>query len=142
MDKLNINFTKAGLTYLIDQDKETFINRLSKILQDKLEIIEYLFEGPLPITEDIVSQLQEYVKSSLPCPEDFIELQKVDTGFNYNGKQIYLVTYLSNRYYDKNKEPYRGVSVKDEQHQICIPTENTTSVDPSYIKFKKQWQMQ
>ena len=53
MSKVNRQFIKAGLYYLIDKDKESFLDRMSMYLQDKAELMNLLFDGPLPINNDI-----------------------------------------------------------------------------------------
>ena len=62
MNKINKQLIKAGLCYLIDKDKESFINRLSLYLQERSELMNFFFEGPLPINEEIKQELEEYIK--------------------------------------------------------------------------------
>ena len=71
MSRANKQLIKAGLYYLIDKDKESFLDRMSTYLQDKSEFMNFLFEGPLPINEGIVKQIEEHIKTTLPCPDYF-----------------------------------------------------------------------
>ena len=62
MSKMNKQLIKAGLYYLINKDKETFLERMSMYLQERSELMDFLFEGPLPIDEEVVKKIEEYIK--------------------------------------------------------------------------------
>ena len=84
MDKINRQLIKAGLYYLTDKDKESFIDRLSLYLQERSELMNFLFDGPLPINEEVKQKLEEYIKSVLPSPEYFKEIVEMGIDFDYN----------------------------------------------------------
>ena len=62
MSKLNKQLIKAGLYYLIDHDEESFLERMSMYLQDKAEFMNFLFDGPLPINDNIKEKIEELTK--------------------------------------------------------------------------------
>ena len=135
MSKINKQFIKAGLYYLIDKDKESFLDRMSIYLQDKSEFMNFLFEGPLPINEDIVQKIEEYIKKTLPCPDYFDSIVNIEIDFNYDFKQLYKVTYKSTRFYNQDKRPWGGLSTADDSHQIPVITESTVYVDSNNINI-------
>lgn len=135
MSKVNKQFIKAGLYYLIDKDKESFLDRMSIYLQDKSEFMNFLFEGPLPINEDIVQKIEEYIKKTLPCPDYFDSIVNIEIDFNYDFKQLYKVTYKSTRFYNQDKRPWGGLSTADDSHQIPVITESTINVDSNNINI-------
>ena len=130
MSKVNKQFIKAGLYYLIDKDKESFLDRMSIYLQDKSEFMNFLFEGPLPSNKDIVQKIEEYIKKTLPCPDYFDRIANIEIDFDYDFKQLYKVTYKSTRFYDKDKNPWKGNPASDDTYSIPIVTELTMNVDP------------
>ena len=133
MSRVNKQFIKAGLYYLIDKDKESFLDRMSIYLQDTSEFMNFLFEGPLPINEEIVKKIEEYIKATLPCPDYFDSIVSIEIDFDYNFEQLYKVTYKSTRFYDKDKNPWKGKPVSDDNHQISVITECTKNVTPNSI---------
>lgn len=135
MSKVNKQFIKAGLYYLIDKDKESFLDRMSIYLQDKSEFMDFLFEGPLPINEDIVQKIEEYIKKTLPCPDYFDSIVNIEIDFDYDFKQLYKVTYKSTRFYNQDKRPWGGLSTADDSHQIPVITESTVNVDSNNINI-------
>lgn len=135
MSKINKQFIKAGLYYLIDKDKESFLDRMSIYLQDKSEFMNFLFEGPLPINEDIVQKIEEYIKKTLPCPDYFDSIVNIEIDFDYDFKQLYKVTYKSTRFYNQDKRPWGGLSTADDSHQIPVITESTVNVDSNNINI-------
>lgn len=135
MSKVNKQFIKAGLYYLIDKDKESFLDRMSIYLQDKSEFMNFLFEGPLPINEDIVQKIEEYIKKTLPCPDYFDSIVNIEIDFDYDFKQLYKVTYKSTRFYNQDKRPWGGLSTADDSHQIPVITESTVNVDSNNINI-------
>ena len=104
MNKINKQLIKAGLCYLIDKDKESFINRLSLYLQERSELMNFFFEGPLPINEEIKQELEEYMKRILPSPEYFKEITEISIDFDYYFKQQYKVTYKVTYFIHLNKK--------------------------------------
>ena len=106
MNKINKHLIKAGLYYLIDKDKESFIDRLSLYLQERSELMDFFFEGPLPINEEIKQELEEYIKRILPSPEYFKEITEISIDLDYYFKQQYKVTAKSTRFYNTEKQPW------------------------------------
>ena len=135
MSRVNKQFIKAGLYYLIDKDKESFLDRMSIYLQDKSEFMNFLFEGPLPINEDIIQKIEEYIKKTLPCPDYFDSIVNIEIDFDYDFKQLYKVTYKSTRFYNQDKRPWGGLSTADDSHQIPVITESTVNVDSNNINI-------
>ena len=134
MNKINKQLIKAGLYYLIDKDKESFIDQLSLYLQERSELMNFLFEGPLPINEEIKQKLEEHIKSVLPSPEYFKEIVEIGVDFDYDSQQQYKVTYKVTRFYDTNKQPWNGQTMSDNTHTIPIITNVTINIYPSEIK--------
>ena len=130
MSKLNKQLIKAGLYYLIDHDEESFLDRMSMYLQDKAELMNLLFDGPLPINNDIKKGIEDYIKTTLPCPDYFDSIVSIEIDFDYNFEQLYKVKYKSTRFYDKDKNPWKGKLVSDDTYSIPIVTELTMNVDP------------
>ena len=135
MSKMNKQFIKAGLYYLIDKDKESFLDRMSLYLQDKSELMNLLFDGPLPINDEIKKSIEEYIKKTLPCPDYFDSIVSIEIDFDYNFAQLYKVTYKSTRFYNQDKQPWSGLSIADDSHQIPVITESTINVDNKNIKI-------
>ena len=134
MNKINKQLIKAGLYYLIDKDKESFIDRLSLYLQERSELMNFLFEGPLPINEEVKQKLEEHIKSVLPSPEYFKGIVEIGINFDYDSQQQYKVTYKSTRFYNTEKQPWNGQTISDETHTIPIITELTINIYPNDIK--------
>lgn len=134
MNKINKQLVKAGIYYLIDKDKESFIDRLSLYLQERPELMNFLFEGPLPINEEIKQELEEHIKSILPSPEYFKEIVEIGINFDYDSQQQYKVTYKSTRFYNTEKQPWNGQTISDKTHTIPIITNVTLNIDPNDIK--------
>ena len=130
MSNINKQFIRAGLYYLIDKDKESFLDRMSMYLQDKAELMNFLFDGPLPINNNIKKGIEDYIKTTLPCPEYFDSIVSIEVGFDYSFEQLYKVKYKSTRFYDKDKNPWGGKPVSDDTYSIPIITELTVDVAP------------
>ena len=130
MSKVNKLLIKAGLCYLIDKDKESFLDRMSMYLQDKVELMNLLFDGPLPINDDIKKGIEDYIKTTLPCPDYFDSIVSIEIDFDYNFEQLYKVKYKSTRFYDKDKNPWKGKPVSDDTYSTPIITELTIDVAP------------
>ena len=130
MSNINKQFIRAGLYYLIDKDKESFLDRMSMYLQDKAELINFLFDDPLPINNNIKKGIEDYIKTTLPCPEYFDSIVSIEVGFDYSFEQLYKVKYKSTRFYDKDKNPWEGKPVSDDTYSIPIITELTVDVAP------------
>ena len=135
MSRVNKQLIKAGLYYLIDKDKESFLDRMSIYLQERSELMDFLFEGPLPINEGIEQKIAEYIKTTLPCPDYFDSIVDIEIDFDYSLEQRYKVIYKATRFYDSDKRPWQGNPASDDAHQIPILTELTTSVAPENIKI-------
>lgn len=134
MDKLSINLIKAGLLHLINTDKNAFVDNLAVYLSNKLNIVNYLIDGPLPINKEIKEKIEKYVKNQIPCIEDFVEILNVTIEFNYIDQQQYCVTYKVYKYYTKDQLPYNGIPVKDEEHPLRILTIETLYIEDYNIK--------
>ena len=130
MSNINKQFIRAGLYYLIDKDKESFLDKMSMYLQDKAELINFLFDDPLPINNNIKKGIEDYIKTTLPCPEYFYSIVSIEVGFDYSFEYLYKVKYKSTRFYDKDKNPWRGKPVSDNTYSIPIITELTVDVAP------------
>ena len=130
MSKMNKQFIKAGLYYLIDKDKESYLERMSLYLQDRFELMNFLFDGPLPINDEIKNSIEEYIKKTLPCPDYFDSIVSIEVGFDFNFEQLYKVTYKSTRFYDQDKNPWKGKPVSDDTYSIPKITESTVDIDP------------
>ena len=130
MSKLNKQLIKAGLYYLIDKDEELFLERMSIYLQERAELMNLLFDGPLPINDEIKNSIEEYIKKTLPCPAYFDSIVSIEIDFTYNFEQLYKVTYKATRFYDQAKNPWKGKPVSDDTYSIPIITESTVDIDP------------
>ena len=135
MSRANKQLIKAGLYYLIDKDKESFLDRMSTYLQERSELMDFLFEGPLSINKEIVQKMEEYIKANIPCNDYFDKIVKIEIGFDYSLNQQYVVTYKATRFYDQNKQPWNGQPTADDAHQIPVITELTTYIAPENIKI-------
>ena len=91
MSNINKQFIRAGLYYLIDKDKESFLDRMSMYLQDKAELMDFLFDGPLPINDDIKKGIEDYIKTTLPCPEYFDSIVSINNNTAINFLLIFLI---------------------------------------------------
>ena len=135
MSRVNKQLIKAGLYYLIDKDKESFLDRMSTYLQDRSELMDFLFEGPLSINKEIEQKIEEYIKANIPCNDYFDKIVKIEISFDYSLDQQYLVTYKATRFYDQNKQPWNGQPTADDAHQIPVITELTIYIAPEDIKI-------
>ena len=133
MSRANKQLIKAGLYYLIDKDKESFLDRMSTYLQERSELMDFLFEGPLPINKEIEQKIEEYIKANIPCNDYFDKIVKIEIGFDYSLNQQYVVTYKATRFYNQDKQPWGGLSTADENHKISVITECTKNVTPNNI---------
>ena len=135
MSRVNKQLIKAGLYYLIDKDEEAFLDRMSIYLQERPKLMDFLFEGPLPINKEIEQKIEEYIKANIPCNDYFDKIVKIEIGFDYSLNQQYLVTYKATRFYDQNKQPWNGQPTADDAHQIPVITELTIYIAPEDIKI-------
>ena len=135
MSRINKQLIKAGLYYLIDKDKESFLDRMSTYLQERSELMDFLFEGPLSINKEIEQKIEEYIKANIPCSDYFDKIVKIETDFDYSLNQQYLVTYKATRFYDQNKQPWNGQPTADDAHQIPVITELIIYIAPENIKI-------
>lgn len=135
MSRANKQLIKAGLYYLIDKDKESFLDRMSTYLQERSELMDFLFEGPLSINKEIEQKMEEYIKANIPCNDYFDKIVKIEIGFDYSLNQQYVVTYKATRFYDQNKQPWNGQPTADNDHQIPVITELTIYIAPEDIKI-------
>ena len=131
MSKLNKQLIKAGLYYLIDHDEESFLERMSIYLQDKAEFMNFLFDGPLPINDNIKKKIEEYLKKTLPSPDYFDSIVSIELDFDYNFEQLYKVTYKATRFYNQDKKPWQGSPIPDDAYPIPIVTECVVNITPN-----------
>lgn len=132
---MNKQLIKAGLCYLIDKDKDTFLDRMSIYLRDKPNLMDFLFDGPLPINDKIEEKIEEYIKKDIPCNDYFDKIVKTEIDFDYNLSQLYLVTYNVTRFYNQDKQPYDGLATADDDHKIPVITKFTISINPEKIQI-------
>ena len=118
MDKLNKQLVKAGLYYLVTSNRDLFLDRLAMYLQDKQNLIDFLFDGPLPINNNVISKIEDYIKSTLACSDYFDKILDIEIDFDYNYNQLYSVTYSATRFYDQDNSPWTGCPTKDDTHII------------------------
>ena len=135
MSRVNKLLIKAGLYYLIDKDRESFLDRMSIYLQERSELMDFLFEGPLPINEEVEQKIAKYIKTTLPCPDYFDSIVDIEIDFDYSLEQRYKVIYKATRFYDSDKRPWQGNPASDDAHPIEVITELTMNVAPSTIKI-------
>ena len=133
MSRVNKQLIKAGLYYLIDKDEEAFLDRMSISLQERPKLMDFLFEGPLPINEEVEQKIAEYIKTTLPCPDYFDSIVSIEIDFAYSFEQLYKVTYKATRFYGQDKQPWKGTSVPDDTHPISIITELTVNITPNNL---------
>ena len=128
MSKISKQLIKAGLYYIIDTNKEDFLDKISVYLQDKSGLVNFLFDGPLPINDKIEKKIEEYLKATLPSPDYFDSIVSIEVDFDFSFEQIYKVTYKATRFYNQDKRPWQGNSVSDDTHPIPIITECTVNI--------------
>ena len=133
MSKLNKQLIKAGLYYLIDHDEESFLERMSMYLQDRAEFMNFLFDGPLPINDNIKEKIEEYLKKTLPSPDYFNGIVCIELDFDYNFEQLYKVTYKATRFYNQDKQPWQGTSIPDAAYPIPIVTDCVVNITPNNL---------
>ena len=132
---MNKQLIKAGLCYLIDKDKDIFLDRMSVYLRDKPNLMDFLFDGPLPINDKIEKKIEEYIKKDIPCNDYFDKIVKIEIDFDYNLSQLYLVTYNVTRFYNQDKQPYDGLATADDDHKIPAITKFTIYINPEKIQI-------
>lgn len=116
---MNKRLLQAGIEQLIKTQKRQFINQLTEYLYDKDEIIDYLFDGPLPIDDEIKAKAVAFIKSELPSPDYFKELINIKTGFSYSTQVVYIVECKVSRFYEVNaKSYYQGFESPSDEHPI------------------------
>ena len=130
MSRANKQLIKAGLYYLIEKDKESFLDRMSLYLQDRSELMDFLFEGPLPINKEVEQRIEEHIKADIPCNDYFDKIVKIEIDFDYDLSQLYLVTYNVTRFYNQDKQPYDGLATADDDHKIPAITKFTIYINP------------
>ena len=132
---MNKQLIKAGLCYLINKDKDTFLDRMSIYLRDRPNLLDFLFDGPLPINDKIEKKIEEYIKKDIPCNDYFDKIVKIEIDFDYNLSQLYLVTYSVTRFYNQDKQPYDGLATADDDHKIPAITKFTIYINPEKIQI-------
>ena len=133
MSKLNKQLIKAGLYYLIDKDEESFLERMSIYLQERAELMDFLFEGPLPINDKIEKKIEEYLKKTLPSPDYFDSIVSIELDFDYSFGQLYKVTYKATRFYNQDKQPWQGTAIPDAAYPIPIVTDCIVNITPNNL---------
>ena len=134
MSKLNRNLVRAGVIALIKDSEADFIDRFSDYLCEKPELVDYFFDGPLPIDDTIRQQIESLIKQEIPIEGDFIGIKEISVGFNWSSEEVYNVKYEANRYFDVNDSPYNGLPVGDANHQICRKKVLEKQIKPNQLK--------
>lgn len=132
---MNKQLIKVGLCYLIDKDKDTFLDRIFMYVQDKPELMNFLFDGPLPINDEIEKKIENYIKVDIPCNDYFDKIVNIEIGFDYNCTQYYIVTYNVTRFYNQDKLPFNGLAMADDDHPVPIKTKLTIYITPEKIQI-------
>lgn len=133
MSKLNRNLVKAGVIALVRDSETDFIDRLSDYLRGKPELVDYFFDGPLPIDDTIRQQIESLVKQEIPIEGDFIGIKEISVGFGWSSEQVYNVKYEANRYFNVDNGPYNGLPVSDADHQVCRKKVLDMEINPNQL---------
>ena len=133
MSKLNRNLVKAGVIALVRDSETDFIDRLSDYLRGKPELVDYFFDGPLPIDDTIRQQIESLIKQEIPIEGDFIGIKEISVGFGWSSEQVYNVKYEANRYYNVDNGPYNGLPVSDADHQVCRKKVLEMEINPNQL---------
>ena len=133
MSKLNRNLVKAGVIALVRDSETDFIDRFSDYLRGKPELVDYFFDGPLPIDDTIRQQIESLIKQEIPIEGDFIGIKEISVGFGWSSEQVYNVKYEANRYYNVDNGPYNGLPVSDADHQVCRKKVLEMEINPNQL---------
>lgn len=133
MSKLNRNLVRAGVIALVKDSEADFIDRFSDYLCEKPELVDYFFDGPLPIDDTIRQQIESLIKQEIPIEGDFIGIKEIGIGFGWSSEEVYNVKYEANRYFDINNNPYNGLPVSDADHQICRKKVLEKQINPNQL---------
>ena len=133
MSRLNKNLVQLGVTSLIQNNDADFIERFSAYLADKPELIDYFFDGPIPINDEIKQKIEAFLKRDIPTDSDFLGITEITIGFNWNSEQVYNVKYKVKRYFNSNNEPYNGQPIKDDLHPICCERILDKLIEPNQL---------
>ena len=133
MSKLNRNLVKAGVIALVRDSETDFIDRFSDLLRGKPELVDYFFDGPLPIDDTIRQQIESLIKQEIPIEGDFIGIKEISVGFGWSSEQVYNVKYEANRYYNVDNGPYNGLPVSDADHQVCRKKVLEMEINPNQL---------
>ena len=123
----------AGVTALIKNKDANFIERFSEYLAEKPELIDYLFDGPIPINDEIKHKIEVFLKKDIPIDSDFLGITEITIGFNWTSEQVYKVRYRVNRYFNSNSEPFNGLPVRDDLHPVCCERILDKSIEPNQL---------
>lgn len=134
--QMNKKLIKAGLEYLIKQGKETFIDRLAFFLKDKPGLLDFLFDGPLPINDIIELQIVKHIENTLPCKDYFKGLVSIDRCFNYDYRQNYEVKYKVAKFFDAERKPYGGLEVPDSNHPVEVIVTNDLQISTTDLNMQ------
>ena len=134
MSKLNRNLVKAGVIALVRDSEADFIDRFSNYLREKPELVDYFFDGPLPIDDTIRQQIESLIKQEVPIEGDFIGIKEISIGFGWGSEQVYNVKYEANRYFNVDNGPYNGLPVSDADHQVCRKKVLEKQINPNQLK--------
>lgn len=134
MSELNNKLLKAGISDLIKTDKNAFIDRITLYLQKFPELVDFFFEGPLPINEEVKATMENKIKSIIPSPEYFHGITDIKIEFDYCQRQVYRVEYKVDMFYSsENAEDY-GKTVPDENHPYAKLSGTSVTIYPNDIK--------
>ena len=133
MSKLNRNLVKAGVIALVRDSETDFIDRFSDYLCGKPELVDYFFDGPLPIDDTIRQQIESLIKQEIPIEGDYFGIKEISVGFGWSSEQVYNVKYEANRYYNVDNGPYNGLPVSDADHQVCRKKVLDMEINPNQL---------
>ena len=125
----------AGICDLLKTDKDSFLYKLSLLLQAKPEILTYLYSNILPINDNVYSSIEEYIKKIIASPEEFIAITDIAITFNYSTEQEYSVHYKVYKYFSTDGKPYGGNAVHDEEHPIKKSCEDFITIAPDKLEY-------
>lgn len=134
--RMNKKLIKAGLEYLIKQGKETFIDRLTIFLKDKPGLLDFLFDGSLPINDIIGLKIVKHIESTLPCKDYFKGIVSIDVCFDYSYRQNYEVKYKVSKFFDAERRPYGGLEVPDNDHPVEIVVINELQINTTDLNMQ------
>lgn len=134
---MNPILVKAGILYLLDKDKEKFIDSLVLYMEKHENALEFLVEGPLPINDSIEKAIKDFIETKhVPCPKYLKGIKNIEVTFDYCDRQQYNVTAEVIRWSDESGNIQE---TKDEKHQLPYYADVYITINPIDINSNK-WQ--